>query len=170
MEKIKNIEFLKFLFIIIVIISHLFTPWGSLPTFFPEIYGEGAERFIITGISAYIFYFIAGFFIYYKNRNKKELSVTKYTIKRYLRFFPLVFSYIIAVVFIVAYNNHFSLTTISNAVFYMLLLNSTGLPIIDHNFSVLNFLSSIFWASVIIYAFMRVFEEKYANNKKLKLQ
>ncbi|BDG86586.1 acyltransferase family protein [Citrobacter koseri] len=93
-DKIYSIQYLRGFAALFVVLYHS-----------KDLMGNAWNKFVVNGfIGVDIFFIMSGFIIYYITHNKKELNVKTFTIKRFLRIYP-VFTFAWIAVFVFYYNN-----------------------------------------------------------------
>lgn len=153
MEKVKyhNIEFLRFVFSIIIVYLHILHS-----NILPYI-GMNNDYLVLRELSrnaAYIvecFFIISGYFLYKNLNDSNNISITKFILKKIARLGPvLIFSCIIGVIFF-----HQS---IYPALFNSLFLQCIGLSL---DYRGINwYISPLFWALIFYYSLFKLFDNK----------
>lgn len=162
---LKNLDFLKFFFLLIIIMSHIITPWGFLGNLYPELFPppavSGVDYSYCSRITI-IFFSFSSFLMVYIFRNKRKLSFLEYMKKRYLQFLPLLLLDIVFVIILIKLN----LSDINNLFlsFHNLLLLDTNCLLRTSGYNgVIWFLYYLFWFSCGLYWLMLNFARKYVS-------
>ena len=155
-EKLKNIEFLRFILVEILVLFHL-------RDFLFRVYSDISEYkymdyALINGEQIVDFFFIiSGFFLVYTFKN---ISTYDFIKKKIMRLFPTMF--VVAVLYWIesklGYIQFNMGTTILSD---LLLFNSTGLVTTKGTMSAVWFVGVLFWVSIFYFYLIRYFDKKY---------
>ena len=157
MENIKNVEFLRLVFIMIVVWSHL--RFGVFDIDKLDVYKE----FIVNAGWAWIvcdyFFIISGFFLFYKTDFTKNFL--KFAAKKLARFMPVIYFILLLLWFSSLF------TPIKYAVwdnlFIMLNIQCVGLTFHGGGIGSTWFVSSLFWALCFYFYLYKIIDKKYFN-------
>ena len=159
MEKIKNIEFLRFLFAVMIVYAHIM--WflcqvDKLYTDFPiymKMWNNCGDSFLCVEY----FFIISGFFLHFHIKNKKD-DTFEFAAKKIMRLWPLLaFSIFIIWIFsLFKFCEYYSYANILN----LFLLYRTGID----NSAVNNmhswFVCILFWCSIFYHYILRNFDRQ----------
>lgn len=159
LEKIKNIEFLRFIFAIEIVYFHFFIYSKSV---FPDF--ALYKKLFINSTDAFLcveyFFIIAGFFMYYHLYYKND-STFEYSINKIIRLWPLL-AFSIFVIFLFSLF-HFGKFHFYSNILNLLFLYCTGML----NFPVNNghswFICILFWVSIMYHYLHKCFDKKIFN-------
>lgn len=160
MVKIKNIEFLRILFTIIIIMLHLFSKsylYGIAPDV--RIFHHLHNSTVDADKCIDFFFIIAGFFLALKIN--PYISTFDFAQKRIIRLYPIVFICILG--YLIASflgMGHFDLY---QNIFTLLTINGVGLTFKIGNSGQLWFVSALLWSSIFYFYIIRNFDKKYVN-------
>ena len=124
--KFKNIEFLRFVFVIGIVVYHLFTGWLSVfcpkVQLFNSIYETTRDS--VRGVD--FFFIISGFFLIYTFN--KDLSVIDFLKKKIIRLFPVAFFAVAAwtVIYLLGFIPAEKYGTFDN-IFGLFMINNIGI-------------------------------------------
>lgn len=152
-EKYHNIEFLRFIFAIIIVYFHI------LHANIMKYIGNNYDYKILAKLSddagwiVECFFIISGYFLYKNIVNSNSIDITKFIWKKITRLWPvLIFSIIIGVVFFKQ--------NIYPAIFNSLFLQCIGFSL---DYKGINwYISPLFWALILYYAIFKNFDNKKA--------
>ncbi len=155
-----NVDFLRFLLAIQIIIHHMTCKWAGLSDFKQVAPSE----FNLYHLAVEYFFIIAGFFLFLNI--KKETDTVDFCKKRFLRLAPLIFFFLI-VSFIISsliYKLHFSF---DGNILTIPLMHSLGFTPYSSTGGTANgtiwFVSVLFWCSIFYFYIHKIFEKKYLN-------
>lgn len=159
MSKIKNIEALRFIFTIMIVVFHIFMHPDALFTRYPEIY----DKFFISTTNTYIlvdfFFIVSGFFLYLTAEKYKTFQ--EFTIKRLVRLWPVpAFALFVFFIYSSCLNTEF-LRYVHFLNLFM--LRNTGLQLISDVNSTAWYISNLFWVSLLYFYLIKNFEKKNVN-------
>jgi len=153
-EKFKNVEFLRFIFAVIIVLFHFRTSvkgYDGLDLIFPTLKH--------CSVCVDYFFIMAGFFLF-KNFNKNA-DTFKFAIKKFFRLTPLIWFSIIC---------YFILSIISKYHFYpenhilrALLLSNIGFAPKVEATNIHWFVPVLFWAMLFYFYIAKIFDKKYLN-------
>lgn len=153
-EHFKNVDFLRFIFAIIIVMFH-----GRNATVLPYLL---FPTFKHCHVCVDFFFIISGFFLFYSIKN---IDTVTFAIKRFFRLAPMVWFIvlftIIASIFIKEEN-----FTLSNIILRCLLLSNIGFaPSTEGALSlgITWFVSVLFWVSIFYFYIHKIFDKKYLN-------
>ncbi len=155
-----NVDFLRFLLAIQVVIHHQTCKWGGLKEFTTLI----PSKFNLWLIAVEFFFIIAGFFMF-KNI-KKETDTLEFAKKRFLRLAPLVWFLLIVYIILSLFINGINFSLDGN-ILTIFLMHSIGLNPGKVLGGTINgpiwFVSVLFWSSLFYFYINKVIEKKYLN-------
>ena len=126
MDKKLNIEFLRFFFVISIVIYHLFTGW--LPEYWTNIeLFKTLHELTRDSVRAVDFFFIiSGFFLFYTF--KKDLSVIDFLKKKIIRLWPVVAFSVVAwfIIYLLGFISSEKFGTFDN-IFGLFMINNIGI-------------------------------------------
>lgn len=150
-EKYHNIEFLRFVFAMIIVYFHILH--GNIMKFIGNNYDYKvlAKMSDNAGWIVECFFIISGYFLYKNIIDSKNISITKFIWKKIARLGPvLIFSCIIGVIF---FNQ-----SIYPAIFNSIFLQCIGLSL---DYRGINwYISPLFWSLIFYYAIFKNFDNK----------
>lgn len=152
-EKYHNIEFLRFVFAIIIVYFHI------LHANIIKFIGNNHDYIVLAKMSVNAgwivecFFIISGYFLYKSINADNDINIIKFIWKKISRLGPvLIFSCIIGVIF---FNQN-----IYQAIFNSLFLQCIGLSL---DYKGINwYISPLFWALILYYTILKKFENKKA--------
>lgn len=150
-EKYHNVEFLRFIFAIIIVYFHILH--GNIMKFI----GNNHDYVVLAQLSnkaGYIvecFFLISGYFLYKNIENSNNVEIVKFIWKKIVRLWPvLAFSLIIDLLF-------FRLN-VYTAIFNLLFLQCIGLSL---DYKGINwYVSPLFWTLIFYYSLFKNFDKK----------
>lgn len=153
-EQHHNVNFLRFIFAMIIVYYHI------LHSNIMKYIGENEIYYTLqsycnhAGTIVECFFIISGYFLFESIQNKSDVSFTMFTIKKIFRLAPvLIFSIVIGCLFF----SQSILTGIVNGLF----LQCIGLSI---EYKGINwYISALFWATLFYYAILKNFDRKKVN-------
>ncbi len=157
--KLKNIEILRFFFIISVVCCHL--KHGVIDSFYNilPLYDKLKENFFNSWIPVDFFFIISGFFLFLTtNFNQDFLDFAK---KKFLRLTPLVF-YSLILYFIFSLFTPVEFLKYEN-VFTLFNLQNVGLTFRNGNVPASWFISSLFWGLCFYFYFYKICDKRWFN-------
>lgn len=145
--KIYNLEFLKFLFAIEIVLFHMIHP--MLSNIFPniEIYKILSLNSTDGQKSVDFMFIIAGFLLTY---NFKDYDYITYIKKKICRLWPIVF---ISLLFYLVFN--YKWFNLFDNIFSLLFINNIGFTLRSGNNGTLWFISVFFWVSLIYFYLLK---------------
>lgn len=151
LQRFHNIEFLRFVFAIIIVYFHI------LHANIMKFIGNNNDYIILAKMSANAgwivecFFIISGYFLYKNISDTNNISITKFIWKKIARLGPvLIFSCIIGVIF---FNQ-----SIYPAIFNSIFLQCIGLSL---DYKGINwYISPLFWSLIFYYAIFKNFDNK----------
>ena len=162
MGKIKNIEFLRFLFALMIIYAHIL--WLCVSVFktynnFP-LYSDLHHNCYASFLCVEYFFIISGFFLFYNFKNKIE-STFRFAVKKVIRLWPLlafsIFLFLILSLFKMC--DFHSYANVLNLLF----LYKTGIDGSAVNNAHSWFVCIFFWCSIFYHYLYRNFDKKIVN-------
>ncbi len=159
MEKIKNIEMLRFLFSLSIVCVHFRT--YILKPFLSDIhlYKSLYQNFIWAQYALDFFFIIAGFFLFLKTNFLQNFY--DFAKKKFLRFFPLV-AYMMVLYFVASLFTPIKFLGLDN-IFTLLNLQNCGLTLQYGNDGALWFLSALFWGMSFYFYLFKIIDKKWFN-------
>ncbi len=149
-DRFKNIDFLRFILAIIIMLFHS-RKYFDIPTL-----NHG-------NICVDFFFIIAGFFLFKTSHN---ISTGKFVLKRFLRLAPMVWILTILVLIVSPFINEMNCYLNDNLLNF-LLLNSTGLAPFtwgqNTGLDVNWFISNLFWISIFYFYLQKSIDKKHLN-------
>lgn len=140
MEKIKNIEFLRFLFALSIVCFHL--RFGVINVDTVPIYKKLIENFHWAFLPVDFFFIISGFFLFLTtNFNQNFIDFAK---KKLIRFMPTIF-FVVILFFIFSLFTPISFAKYEN-IFILLNIQNIGITLTNGNVGQAWFICSLFWA------------------------
>lgn len=162
LEKIKNIEFLRFLFTIMIVYGHIFY-WNiaryKLYTGF-SLYETFWDRCTATFFCVEYFFIIAGFFLFFHFKNKQE-STLEFAINKIIRLWPLL-ALSIAALWILSMFHLCDFHSYQNVI-NLLLLNDSIIKIRAADNEHSWFVSVIFWCFILFHYLYHILDKKVFN-------
>lgn len=150
-EKYHNIEFLRFIFAMIIVYFHILH--GNIMKFIGNNYDYKvlAKMSDNAGWIVECFFIISGYFLYKNISDTNNISITRFIWKKIARLGPvLIFSCIIGVIF---FNQ-----SIYPAIFNSIFLQCIGLSL---DYKGINwYISPLFWSLIFYYAIFKNFDNK----------
>jgi peptidoglycan/LPS O-acetylase OafA/YrhL len=152
-----NIDFLRFIFSIIIVYFHIFSQkfitsiseFGILNKYHTLQHNCNDAYLIVE-----CFFIIAGFFLFKNFIEKKELTFTQFTINKIARLFPvLFFSILLAAIF-------FKLNLFT-AIINSLFLQCIGVTLAYKG--ICWYISPLFWVMIFYFYLLKNFDQKYTN-------
>ena len=160
--KIKNIEFLRFAFVIGIVIYHLFTGW--LPVYCDNVslfaHIKELTRASVRGVD--FFFIISGFFLVYTFN--KNLSVIDFVKKKIIRLWPIAIFAVIAwtVIYLLGFITPEKYGTFDN-IFGLFMINNIGITTsIGINIQSW-YISSLILVLLFYFYIMKYFERPLVN-------
>ncbi len=161
MEKIKNIEFLRFIFAIIIVYSHILyycVPIYHLYEDFPLYVKLWMQR-AGTSLCVEYFFIMAGFFLFFHFKNKQD-STLEFSINKIIRFWPLIaFSIILSgllslfhICDFYSYANVLTLLFLHNVLIWKMTNNGVSW-----------FVCALFWTSIFLHYSYKTFSHRVFN-------
>ncbi len=163
MTRLYGIDFLKFIFIIIILLSHLITPWALYTNTFTQ--PNGILPNAIFSSQVVIFYFFISIFLLISKCETNNESTVKYTIKRYLQFLPMIIlNFVFAIMLYLL--NVFETLNIKAELLNFIIINNMALPLFDDYYGYnggMWFLCVLFWASCGMHFLVRKIKPIFLN-------
>ena len=157
MEKIKNIEFLRFVFIMIIVWSHL--RFGVFDMDKLDVYKE----FIVNSGWAWIicdyFFILSGFFLFLKT--DFTTSFGKFAAKKFFRFMPVIY-FVLLLLWGVSFFTPIGYAKYDN-LFLILNIHCTGLTFHGGGIGSVWFVSSLFWALCFYFYLYKIIDKRFFN-------
>lgn len=154
-SKIGSIEFIRFLFSIIIVYFHILNS-----NIIPYIGNAKSSYFDLKNKSVYggyiveCFFIIGGYFIYKTYISNPDISIKKFLINKIIRLWPvLFFSIVIGLIT--------STLSIYPAIFNIFFLQCVGLSFAYKGITW--YISPFFWVSIFIFALLKNFDNKKLN-------
>lgn len=144
----RNIDFLRFLFSIIIIVFHmynnnLFSLYGNMEEY--RLFAINTRR---SYVIVELFFIISGYYLY--NTNFDKISFGKFFYKKLIRLYPLFF-----IATLIEFYPNYSIDTIMR----LLLQQNTGLSL---QIGGINwFVSALFWTLMFYFALIKITNKKY---------
>lgn len=160
MEKIKNIEFLRFIFTCLICVYHFFLwsklQYSSIKSVFYLGYSNASQYIFVE-----FFFILAGYFLYYSVQ--KEKAFLCFFTKKLKRLYPAMIS---ATLFIFIFSLFFSNLKfqILPNLYTFLMLQSTVLPKAAGNLHTLWFVCAYFWITCFYFALIKAIDNKTLRN------
>lgn len=156
MTKFKNIEFLRFIFSLIIVHFHFYSSIGN--TFGIPFYQTMGTAVQDGYLVVEMFFILSGFFLGRNYQHTTSPAWTDFALGKIIRMWPL--AAFIWLFDIIAYQN-FEITY--TAFLNLFFLQSTGL-VINYRLSVLMwFVSALFWVLLFYYYLLKNFEQPKTN-------
>lgn len=159
MSKIKNIEFLRIVFMFAVVLMHYTAKWAKLIDV--DSIGHIAKHFSNGGKAVDGFFIISGFLLYFTLKN--STTIIDFIKKKILRLSPvIIFSVIVGFIAslfgLMKFSFHSALMTMTftNVLADMSIGNWDEL-------AVTWYVSVLFWVSLLYFYLMKNFDKKYTN-------
>ncbi len=158
-EKIKDIEILRFLFSLVIIFVHIKVL--ILKPFVDEIpfYQNLIDNFSYSYLPVDFFFIISGFFLFLTT--DFGCNFIDFAKKKFLRLMPLAF-YIIVLYWLAAQFTPIKFIKYEN-VFAMLTLNNCGLTLSYPNNHCLWYISALFWCMCFYFYLYKIINKKHFN-------
>jgi peptidoglycan/LPS O-acetylase OafA/YrhL len=154
MNFMKNIEFLRIVFTLIIVYQHMIRVY--LVVLFPDLYGDQSIQTERTHLLVDFFFLLSGFFLY--SSEGKYFSWKSFVLKKIIRLWP-VFAFSI----IIGMFHKESSTTYDVYILDLLLMQGNGLLLSQgYNFNAW-FVSSLFWALAAYFYIIKNYEKKNVN-------
>lgn len=163
-ERFKNVDFLRFLFAVGILLYHFGSSPGSFGILLKDYNSVFANIFNLFrrgSVFVDFFFIIAGFFLF-KNM-KKEETFQKFIVKKFIRLLPVIYLYIVlfAISSLIFTSIKFNLV---NNIPALLLLDSIGFTYkstscIPHAW----FVDALFWTSLFYFSLNKIFDRKYVS-------
>jgi len=158
MEKLKNIEILRFLLILAVVICHLKEMFIMFGNDIP-VYQTLLKNVNWAWLSVDCFFMISGFFMFLKTDfTQKFFDFAK---KKLMRFMPTVV-YVLLLWLVLSFFTPLSYDKYNN-VFILLNLQNVGLTYRTGNIGASWFLSSLFWTMCFYFYLYKIIDKKWFN-------
>ncbi len=154
LPKFKNIEFLRFLFVSVLVYFHLVQLLASLgiKAYLPlQILSRDAH------VLVEFFFILSGFFLYFDIQKYQDISF--YFIKRFLRLW-FVLAFVVALSIISAPFIKYTIVDYVNSLLNILLLNNIGLTNSISNYIHVWYISVLFWISLFYFSLFKLFDKK----------
>ncbi len=155
--KIKNIEFLRIVFAIIVTFVHLKD--FILKTFDIPLYNNIVTNTCYAGIAVDFFFIISGFFLFIKTDFSQKFI--NFAVKKFLRLMPLVF-YSCLVYLILSFFTPIKFLKYDNAL-ALLTLSNCGLTYNHCNNVCIWYISALFWGINFYFYLYKITDRKVFN-------
>ena len=157
MEKIKNIEFLRFLFSLVIVCCHL--KHGIVNEIDIPLYKTLMKSFSWSELPVDFFFIISGFFLFLTTDfNQKFIDFAK---KKLIRFMPTVL-FMLGIYYIFSLFTPIDFLKFEN-IFTILNLQNVGLTFRNGNVPASWFVSSLFWALCFFFYLRKCVNEKLFN-------
>ncbi len=159
MERIKNIEFLRFIFSLIIVCCHL--PSGIINMFKNDVnlYKIMISNFHWTSLAVDFFFIISGFFLFMTA--KFEQNFVTFAKKKLIRFMPTVL-FMLTLYFIFSIFTPLSMARFEN-LFTILNLQNVGLTFRNGDVPASWFVSSLFWTLCFYFYLYKSVDRKIFN-------
>lgn len=159
MEKIKNIEFLRFIFALIIVYFHfggsIFKPFVNQIPF----YNTGLENCLNAYMPVWFFFIISGFFLFLKiDKTQDYIDFAK---KKLIRFMPIIL-FTLLLCFIASLFTPYTFLKYEN-IFTLLNLQCCGLTFRHGNLGVSWFISVLFWTISFYFYLYKCVDKKLFN-------
>lgn len=159
MQKIKNIEFLRLLFMFAVVLMHYTDSFFKLTNV--EVFRHIVKHFSNGGKAVDGFFIVSGFLLYLTFKN--STTIIDFIKKKILRLSPVILfaaiiGFIASLFGIIKYSLHTTIMTLtfSNVLTDMSVGNWNSL-------GVTWYVSVLFWVSILYFYLMKIFDKKYVN-------
>ncbi len=158
MEKIKNIEMLRFLFSLSIVCVHFKNMLKDFSNQIP-FYKDFIEGLTFGYIPVWFFFIIAGFFFFWKTDfNQDFITFAK---KKLIRFMPVIL-FTLLLCFVASLFTSYPFLKYEN-IFTLLCLQNTGLTFHNGNVGVSWFVSSLFWTMAFYFYLYKCVNRKMFN-------
>lgn len=157
MEKIKNIEILRFLFALVIVCCHL--KHGIINVEGIPLYETMCENFCWSFLPVDFFFIISGFFMF-MTTNFDQSFVT-FTKKKLIRFMPVIL-FVLAISYIVGLFLPYQMLHHEN-IFTILNIQNVGLTLTNGNVPASWFVSSLFWGLAFYFYLYKVVNKQMFN-------
>ncbi len=149
-ERLKNVDFLRFIFAVLIVLFHF---RGAVPLFKTMV-----PSVIHWNICVEFFFIISGFFLF--NHYKKEESSFNFIVKKFLRLAPLIWLFLILLGIFYFISNQ--VVPFDYYILRALLLSNIGFapPTLNGTHW---FIPVLFWVSVFYFYIAKIFPKKYLN-------
>ena len=162
LEKIKNIEFLRFLFAIMIVFGHIIHICVYYSRLYSDytLYRKYAEPVVDAFLCVEYFFIMAGFFLFFHLENKND-STMKFSIGKFIRLWPLLAFYVI-LYWILSLFHIVDFDSYGNFV-NLFFLYSILPSVYSVNNAISWFICSYFWCIIILHYSYRVLTQKIFN-------
>jgi len=155
--KFGNIETLRFLFSILIVYMHFTHHKAVESLYLIQGHNDSGVRFIVE-----FFFIIAGFFLFYTFKNKKQTWI-QFVKKKIARLWPSLAFYSLIIIILLVF---FGIQPPFNAgldvqIFNIMFLQNIGLTPDAYGYNW--FISSYFWTIIFYFYILKNFDIKYAN-------
>lgn len=159
LEKIKNIEILRFLFTLVIVCCH--TQHGVINKFYGQIplYDNMRESFYYSWIPVEFFFIISGFFLF--STTNFSLTYPQFAKNKLIRLLPVVFVSL-TLYFICSLFFHLGFSLKEN-LFTILNLQNIGLTFQNGNVPASWYVSSLFWGMSFYFYLNKCVDQKLFN-------
>lgn len=155
-NKIKNIEFLRFVLAEILVLFHLKGFLFGVYSFIPEY--QYMNTAIVNGEQVVDFFFIiSGFFLVY---TLKDISTFDYIKKKIARLFPTM-AFVAILYWLESTLGYTQFNFFNTVLSDLFMFNSTGLVTTKGSMTAVWFICVLFWVSIFYFYLIRYFEKKY---------
>lgn len=159
MEKIKNIEFLRIIGCLAIILFHFFNIYfyKSFPDI--EIYSKMNGMTSNACIAVDLFFILSGFFFFYKFSYTQ--SLWDFLKKKIIRLYPVLI-FTLLLFFIVSFSGVLSFKFYNN-ILDLLFLNGTGIVKKSGNLGVIWYIGALMWSMIFYFYILKNYEKKNVN-------
>lgn len=160
-QRFYNIDFLKFLFIICLCTMHFVRGKANLA----HIIHNNVQLNTFAGLLGNcsicfdFFFIILGFFLFYTF--DKNMGITDFIKKQFVRFWPMVLLYVIIDLVFVYFVFHMSNHIPYNEVYKLLMIDGIGLT--NKFLGITFFVSVFFWGSIFYFYLLKNFSKEIVN-------
>lgn len=163
MEKIKNIEFLRFIFAIMIVYAHIIylcVPVYHLYEDFP-LYAKLWPPLVDAFLCVEYFFIIAGFFLFFHLKNKQDTTL-EFSVNKFVRLWPLLAFSIIVFLLLALFHigDFYSYGNVINLFLMYSVLIGQKIPV---NNGCSWFICSFFWCCLFMHYCYRTFSERIFN-------
>lgn len=156
MQKIKNIEFLRVIGCIAIVLLHLFS---CLKGYDSDLFRHLRYMTSDGQKAVDLFFMLSGFF-FVLTLNSKQ-TVLDFVKKKIIRFYPVLI-FVMLLYFLVSLTGAFDFAYYDN-IFCLLLLDGTSLVTKSGNVGVFWYVSAMFWVLLALFYSLKVFKKEQVN-------
>ncbi len=150
-KRLYNIDFLRFVFAVIIVYHHLLHDNIIKATGGTDYFNSMAESWVYAGAIVECFFILAGYFLYKTYYKRPDLSVKEFTYKKIARLWPVLFIYCLLNVFVFKTNPY---TSFYNVLFLQCIGVSTEYQGINW------YISPFFWTLIFYFVLLKCVKNK----------